>query len=66
MLIKKLALINKVGFAVLLTVAGVWLVSMTLIPEWVEVINSTQRVTYEEQLQSTQLEDSAPATQSEF
>ena len=66
MLIKKLALINKVGFAVLLTVAGVWLVSMTLMPEWVEVINSTQRVTYEEQLQSAQLEDPTPGAQSEF
>ena len=66
MLIKKLVLINKVGFAVLLTVVGVWLVSMTLIPEWIEVVSSTQRVTYEEQLQSAQLESPAAAPQSEF
>jgi hypothetical protein len=60
MLPTKIAPINKVGFTILLTSAGLWLASVAFMPGATDVAESVHIVTYEELLQTAQLE--YPAT----
>lgn len=55
MLIAKIALINKVGFTILLTSLALWLVSVAFMPEATDVAESIHSVTYAE-LQTAQLD----------
>jgi hypothetical protein len=65
MRIDKLALLNKVGFTVLLTTAGAWQVSMALMPEPIDASESVYRVSYEKLPHDAKTEYSA-AEQAEF